>query len=127
MSDVLDRRAILHGALACLVVAAPAVILLAVLDESDEGQESNWVLAVLVVIVAAYFWGGARAGRLAHRAPFLNGAIATLSVFVAVQGVALIVSAVDGDGVNGLALAFNALLAASIGVVGAWFGARRAA
>ena len=124
--DVLDRRALVNGAIACLLLAGPAAILLAVIDESDDGDESNWVLAVLVLIVAGFLWGGARAGRLARQAPFLNGAAAALSVFVVVQGIAAIVSGLDGDGVNVPALFFNALLAASIGTVGAWFGIRRA-
>ena len=125
MFDVLDRRAVISGAVACLLLAGPAAIVLAVIDRSDDGDESNWVLAVLALIVAGFLWGGARAGRLARQAPFLNGAAAPFSVFVVVQGIAIVVNAIDGDGVNVPALFFNALLAASIGTVGAWFGIRR--
>lgn len=125
--DLIDRRAVLGGALACLLLTGPAAIALAVVDRADDGEESNWVLAVLLLIVAGFLLGGARAGRSARQAPFLNGATATLVVFVVVQGIAAIVNAIDGDGVNLLAMVFNALLAASIGIVGAWFGIRRAA
>jgi putative membrane protein (TIGR04086 family) len=123
--DLIDRRAILGGAIACLLLTGPAAIILAVVDRADDGEESNWVLAVLILIVAGFLLGGARAGRSARQAPFLNGAAATLVVFVVVQGIAAIANAIDGDGVNVVAVVFNALLAASIGTVGAWFGIRR--
>ena len=118
MPDLLDRRAILQGAIVCLLLTGPAAILLSLIDSSDDGDESNWVLAILALIVAGFLLGGARAGRQARRAPFVNGALATLSVFVLVQAIAAIVDGAQGDGINGVALVFNALLAASIGTVG---------
>ena len=127
MLDLLDRRAIIGGALACLMLTGPAAIVLAVVDRSSNGDESNWVLAVLILVVGGFLLGGARAGRSAVRAPFVNGAAATLLVFTAVQGIAAVVSAFDGDDINAVAVVFNALLAASIGTVGAWFGIRWAA
>lgn len=127
MLDLLDRRAIIGGALACLMLTGPAAIVLAVVDRSSDGDESNWVLAVLILVVGGFLLGGARAGRSAVRAPFVNGAAATLLVFAAVQGIAAVVSAFDGDDINAVAVVFNALLAASIGTVGAWFGIRWAA
>jgi putative membrane protein (TIGR04086 family) len=125
--DLLDRRAVIGGALACLLLTGPAAIVLAVIDRSSNGDESNWVLAVLILVVGGFLLGGARAGRSALRAPFVNGAAATLLVFVVVQGIAAVVNAFDGDDINAVAVVFNALLAASIGTVGAWFGIRWAA
>ena len=125
MLALVDRNAVVQGAIACLLLAVPAVVLLALADRSDDGDESNWVLAVLALIVAGFLWGGARAGRRARQAPFLNGALAALTVFVLVQAVAAVVNILDGDGINVIALLFNALLAASIGTLGAWVGIRR--
>jgi hypothetical protein len=122
--DLLDRRAIIGGALACLLLTGPAVIVLAVVDRSSHGDQSNWVLAVLILIVGGFLLGGAQAGRSAARAPFVNGAAATLVVFIVVQAIAGVVNVADGDGINAVALVFNALLAASIGTVGAWIGIR---
>ena len=128
MPNALDRRAVLTGAVWCLVIAMPAAVVQSVLADEDAGtDQSNWVFLALLAIVAAYLLGGAQAGKRALDAPFLNGAAATVAAFGVVQLVGIVVRLARGDGISVVALVFNALLAASIGTVGAWFGARRGA
>ncbi|MFQ5556368.1 MAG: hypothetical protein ACE5GB_02510 [Acidimicrobiales bacterium] len=118
-----------RGVVACLALAGPGAVILAAVgdstDDTDAGRSSNWVLLVFVLFVAGYLVGGARAGRSATDAPYVNGATAPLLVFVLVQTIAGAVRIAGGDGLNVIALVFNLLLAASIGVVGAWIGIRR--
>lgn len=121
----LDLSAIRAGALVCLVIATPAAIIVNVLADDGSTDQTNWVYLAFVAIIAAYILGGAQAGRRAFDAPFINGATATFLAFLAVQVIGGIVRFARGDGISPVALVFNALLAASIGAVGAWFGARR--
>lgn len=128
MPDSLNRSAVLAGAVACLVLAVPAAIVTAVLGDDDGGtDQSNWVLVAFLVIVVAYLLGGAVAGRRAPTVPFINGAAATFLAFAGVQVVGVVRRIIADETISIGALVFNALLAPSIGVVGAWFGARRAA
>ena len=124
LSD-LDHSAIRAGALVCLVIATPAAIIVSVLADDGSTDQSNWVYVSFIAIIGAYILGGARAGRSALDAPFLNGATATFIAFAVVQVIGGIVRVVRGDSLSPVALVFNALLASSIGAVGAWFGARR--
>ncbi len=123
MSKSLFPAAIRAGAVTCLVITAPAAVIQAILSDSGETRQSNWVYLTLLAIVAAYLLGGAVAGRLATDAPMINGATATLIAFAVVQSVAAVFRIAGGDGINPLALTFNALLAAAIGTVGAGIGA----
>ena len=93
------------------------------LSDSGETNQSNWVYLTLLAIVVAYLSGGAVAGRAATDAPMINGATATLVAFAVVQTVAAVFRIAGGDGINPLALIFNALLAAAIGTVGGGIGA----
>ncbi len=143
MSKSLFPPAVRTGALACLAVSAPAAVIQASLSDSADTDHSNWVYLTLSAIVAAYLLGGAVAGnmassghaadaghgrspktpRAANDAPMINGAAATTVAFAVVQSVAAVVRIAGGDGINPLALIFNALLAAAIGTVGGGIGA----
>lgn len=121
----LDFSAIRAGSLVCLLIAAPAAIIVNILADGGGTDQSNWVYLAFIAIIAAYILGGAQAGRRALEAPFVNGATATFTAFLVVQVVGGIVRVARGDSISPVALIFNALLAASIGAVGAWFGAQR--
>lgn len=124
--DALHRPAVLTGGAWCLLIAVPTAVVQSVLADDDAGtDQSAWVFLASAVIIAAYLLGGAMAGRRALDAPFVNGAMAALSAFAVVQGIGIVVRLARGDGVSVVRLVFNVLLAASIGTVGAWFGARR--
>jgi hypothetical protein len=126
--SALNVAAVRHGALICLVIAAPAAVVSSLLADDDSGgtDQSNWVFVALAAVVIAYLAGGAAAGRRATAAPFVNGATATLSAFVVVQVIFGIVRLAQGDGLSPIGLIFNGLLAATIGVVGAGIGVWRA-
>ncbi|MXW61595.1 MAG: TIGR04086 family membrane protein [Acidimicrobiaceae bacterium] len=123
MSESLFPPAVRAGALTCLAISAPAAVVQASLSDSGETNQSNWVYLTLLAIVVAYLLGGAVAGRVATDAPMINGATATLVAFAVVQTVAAVFRIAGGDGINPLALIFNALLAAAIGTVGGGIGA----
>ncbi len=106
------------------MIAVPAAVVQSILADNDAGtDQSNWVFLALLAIVFAYLLGGAQAGRRAVDDPFVNGAAAAFSAFAVVQVVGIVIRLARGDDFNLVALVFNALLAASIGTVGAWFGA----
>ena len=122
MSRSLFPAAIRAGAAVCLVVTVPAAVAQAILADGDGGEQSRWVYLTLSAIVVAYLVGGAVAGRTAAAAPMINGAAAAVAAFAVVQLVAGVIRVTGGNGINPLALVFNALLAASIGTVGAGIG-----
>lgn len=127
MTESLDRNAVLAGAVWCVLIASPAAVAQGLLADDDAGtDQSVWVFVALAVIVTAYLVGGAIAGARVTDAPFINGATATLAAFVAIQAVGAVVRLARGDGLSLVAIVFNALLAASIGALGAAYGARRA-
>ena len=107
----------------CLIITAPAAVIQASLSDGGGNDQSNWVYLTLLAIVVAYLLGGAVAARRATDAPMINGAAATVTAFAVVQFVAAVIRIAGGDGINPLALVFNALLAAAIGTVGAGIGA----
>jgi len=124
--SALDLPAVRRGALLCLLVATPAAVISALLADNESGtDQSNWVYVALLAIVAAYLAGGAVAGKAARESPFANGAAAAFMAFAVVQIIGIVIRLARGDDVSLIALAFNSLLAASIGAVGAGFGARR--
>ncbi|MEM9518385.1 MAG: hypothetical protein AAGA37_03635 [Actinomycetota bacterium] len=126
MIAALNVSAVRRGALVCLVIAAPAAVISRLLADNDAGtDQSNWVFVALLAIVVAYLLGGSTAGRHAADAPFVNGAAASLSAFAVVQVIGGVIRLIQGDGLSPIGIVFNALLAATIGVVGAGVGAMR--
>ncbi len=115
--QLLDRRAILVGAIVAAVIAVPASLIgQALIDEPARG---NAVFAALVPVVAGFALGGAVAARLAPGAPLANGAIAALAAYLAVELVAVPLNLIQGDDVAPAAIAFAAILAYSAGLLGA--------
>jgi hypothetical protein len=123
----LNRRAVLIGAAWSLVLLVPSAIVISVAGDEDGGtDQTNWVLVAFLLIVTGYLLGGAQAGKRTPNVPFINGAAAPLLAFGLVQGVGIVRRLIADEGITWTGLVFNALLAPSIGIVGAWFGARRA-
>lgn len=124
--SAINVSAVQRGALLCLVIATPAAIVSRLLaDDDGSTDQSNWVFLALMAIVIAYLVGGAAAGRRVDSSPFLNGAAATLSAFVVVQVIGAVIRLAQGEGLSPVGVVFNALLAATIGVVGAGIGVWR--
>jgi len=123
MISQLDLSVVTAGAMMTLLLTGPAALIRASIDDSSD--TSLWVLALYLMIIAGYMLGGALAGRQHPSTAFVHGAAATFLAFAILQTFGIVRRLADGRGISIGALVFNALLAASIGVIGAWFGARR--
>lgn len=123
MISELDLNVVTAGAMMTLLLTGPAAIIRALVG--DGGDTSVWVLGLYLMIIAGYLLGGALAGRQHPPTAFIHGAAATVMAFVLLQSVGIARRIATGEGVSVGALVFNGLLAASLGVIGAWFGARR--
>ena len=119
----LDLRAVALGAAAVLIVAVPVATIGSLL--LDEGSNAAFPLAVLTL--AAFVVGGYIAGSKRPDAPFVHGAAAAAAGFAIAQTISIVLQLVQDDTVSVVAVAFNALLAANVGVFGAWLASRRAA
>jgi len=123
MFSQLDVNVIAAGAMMTLLLTGPAAIISSSIDDSS--GTSALVVGLYLMIIAGYLLGGALAGRQHPSTAFVHGAASTVSAFVILQTFGVVRRLSDGRGISIGALVFNALLAASIGVIGAWFGARR--
>jgi putative membrane protein (TIGR04086 family) len=114
-----DRQAILYGAISGLFFALPAAVLQrTVLDEAP------WSGLMLVVVIFAAALSGYAAARDQPPKPLVHGALAGLVTFVGPQVVYLIAAR---EVPNPIAIAFGALLFASLGTIGAYVAVWRGA
>ena len=80
---VVDRHAVLRGALLGLAVLVAASVVEAILDRNiDTFQDSGWIYPLFVAILVGYGLGGWQAGRLAPQAALTNGTLAGVGAFV---------------------------------------------
>ena len=122
LSD-LDLRAVALGAAVVLVVGVPVATIGSVL--LDEGSNAAFPLAILTL--GALVAGGYVAGSKRPDAPLIHGAVAAIAGFAVAQAVSVVLQLVQDEDVSVVAVAFNALLAANIGLFGGWLASRRAA
>jgi putative membrane protein (TIGR04086 family) len=123
LSTQLDGRAIGAGVVAALVFALPAALIgaIVVTDESNNG-----VFAFFLVIMAGMLVGGFVAGSKRPDSPLTHGALAAVIGYAAAQTVTILVRVVDGSKLRSpVVYVFNALLMASLGVVGGLVAERR--
>src|SRR5437764_12582608 len=112
----IDWRAAGTGALAALVLVLPAALIGAIVVSDDA---NNGVFAFYFVIMAGMLAGGFVAGSKRPDAPLTHGAVAALLAYAVAQLLAVLVKAVTGSKLRSPAVyAFDALLMASLGVVG---------
>ncbi|CAN5190626.1 hypothetical protein BH18ACT4_BH18ACT4_05380 [soil metagenome] len=71
--------------------------------------------------------GGYVAGTLRPDTPLIHGALASLAAYGVIQAIGLLLLIVRGDDIPIVVLVFNALLAASVGVLGGLVANRRGA
>ena len=125
----LERRSVLTGALVTIVLAVPPAVIGLLLSDDDTMEGSSWVPVLFFWIMVAFFVGGLVAARAQPHAPLAHGAAAAVLGFALVQGVGVVRHLVSGDDLSWLSIAFAALLAGSIGMVGGivanWSRARR--
>ena len=123
MNGAVDLRAVAFGAAVVLAVAVPvALIGSLVLDEGSDG-----VFLFVLPILAAYVLGGFVAGSKRPDRPLTNGAVAAFAGFAVAQAVSAVVQAVQDESVSSVAVLFNALLSANLGLLGGWLAERRGA
>jgi hypothetical protein len=123
---MIDRLAILRGASVAICICLPAALAAQALVDVPEGDDPPaTVFLFFALVLAGFAVGGWWAARSAPAAPYSNGAVAALAAFLVIQGIALVVRAVGGEGTNIVAIVFNGLVAYGAGLLGAAIWSRR--
>ena len=127
------RRGALLGAGLILVISIVGALIDRAVDDFDD---SAWPVTIFLAILVAYGVAGWGAGRVALGSPLTNGALAGLGAFAVWVPVRILIWAVRDDSrglVSGDDAVFsvggvfaNLVFAATLGMVGALLGARRA-
>jgi hypothetical protein len=136
MTEVIDRRAVLRGAVFGLAVIVPITILRAGLDRSiDDFDDTAWPGILFVALLVAFAAAGVVGGRLVPQAPLSNGALAAFGAVVLWLPIRFVIWVVRDDS-RGLVsgdeaalapgqLLVAAVLAVALGMISGWLGARR--
>jgi hypothetical protein len=134
---VIDRRALVAGAVTGLILIALISVLRAYADSRvDDFDESGWIAVFAVAQLLAYVIAGAVAGARAPAAPFSNGGLAPLVAVIVWIPIRVAIWLVR-DETRGLfsgddavfeagAVLVALVLAFALGVVGGALGARTA-
>jgi hypothetical protein len=117
----LDARAIGFGAGVAIAIAVPVATAGSAI--ADEGSALAMLFAVIALV--GFGVGGWLAGTRQPASPLLHGAVAGLVAAAVAQAAAAGVAVVDDRDVSAVAVAVNALLAASVGLTGGWLADRR--
>ena len=110
-----DWTAVATGAALALAVAVPVIVVSSVIGIDDE---SNTVFPVFFLYLVGQTLGGWLAARRQPAAPLSNGAMASITAYVFVIGVASIIRITRGESLDWDSLILNAFLAASAGLLG---------
>ncbi len=111
-----------------LAVVLTTIALVLVLDASiGIGRGSNWVFLFYAVALAGLVGGGWRAARRRPDAPLVHGVLAVLVAYAVVAAAGLVLRIVTDRDIDPVALAFNALMAASAGILGTVLAERHTA
>jgi hypothetical protein len=82
-APVVDRIAVLTGALVGLAVLVPVSVVRVILDrEISDLDHSAWIVVLSIALLVGYVLAGAVGGRRAPNAPLSNGALAALGAVV---------------------------------------------
>lgn len=111
----IDWPAVAIGALLAVAVLAVTIAAVAVLDLAGG---SNWLFALYAVALAGLAAGGRLAAVRRPDAPLAHGLLAALLAYGVVAAVAVAARLVLDRGLDVVALTFNALMAASAGILG---------
>jgi small basic protein len=117
----LDLAAVGLGALATMAVGIPVATIGSVVLDDD----SDLVFFFAALAVIGFLAGGYVAGFRRPDTPMAHGAVAALAGFAVSQAVSAVLQVVRDESVSPVAVVFNALLAANIGLVGGILGAKR--
>jgi len=119
----LDRSSLGLGALTTMAVGVPVASIGSVV--LDEGSDLVFFFGVLALV--GFFAGGYVAGFRQPDAPMAHGALAALGGFAVSQAVAALLQLARDESVSLVYVAFNAMVATNVGLVGGIVGARRSA
>ena len=117
----LDPAAVGLGAVVTMAVGIPVAAIGAVLLE--DGSDLVFFFAALAV--TGFLAGGYVAGHRRPESPMAHGAVAALAGYAVAQAVSALLQVVRDESVSVVAVVFNALLAANIGLAGGALGGRR--
>lgn len=117
----LDRRSIVRGAAVGVAVILPVLVAFQLLEP---GEDSNLTFVFFGLMFAGWTAAGAVAAREQPGTPFSHGVLAALAAFAVFAAVRLAVLAVRGPTETDTAtavvyVAFNGLVAATAGILGA--------
>ena len=119
----LDPAAVGLGAVTTMAVGIPVATIGSVV--LDDGSDLVFLFAVLALL--GFLAGGYVAGHRRPDTPMTHCAVAALAGFAVAQSVSAVLQVVRDESVSAVAVLFNALLAANIGLAGGALGARRRA
>ena len=117
----LDPAAVGLGAVVAMAVGIPVATIGSVV--LDDGSDLVFFFAALAIV--GFLAGGYVAGHRRPEAPMAHGAAAAFAGFGVAQAISAVLQLARDESVSPVAVAFNALLAANIGLVGGLVGARR--
>jgi hypothetical protein len=118
----LEASSVGLGALVTMAVGIPVAAIGAVV--LDDGSDAVFLFALLALL--GFLAGGYVGGFRQPEAPMAHGAVAALAGFAVSQAVAAALQLARDESVNPVAVAFNAMVAANLGLVGGILGGRRA-
>lgn len=132
---LVDRRAVLSGALVGLAVLVVASVVGALLDRNlSNYDDSAWRPLLFVVVLVGYVSAGFLAGRKAPDGALTNGALAATSTFVLWIPLRILIWVVRDENkalFTGVRPVFtipqifgNLVIASALGMLGGAFGAR---
>lgn len=123
-----DVRTVAIGAAVGVAVTLPALV---AFQLADPGEDSNLTFVFFAAVFAAWAAAGAVAARRRADAPFAHGLAAALVAWAVFAAVRLAVLAVRGPDPESdtpttiVYVAFNGLVAATAGILGATLALRR--
>jgi hypothetical protein len=133
--SIVHWRGVLVGALVGLGLLVAVSVIEAILDNNiDNFDDTGWIYPLFVAVLASYGAGGFVAGRAAPEGALTNGTLAGLGAFVLWVPVRILIW-VARDEEHGLfsgrspvlrpgQIFGHLLIAAALGMLGGWFGAR---
>ncbi len=111
-----------------MMIVVPSAILATLLV--SDGSSTAWSLLFGVLTLVGFIVAGFGAGRLRSDTPMAHGAAAAVVAYAVLQVFGLVRRLAAGDSINWLSYPLTALLAATMGIIGAlfaeWYGRRGA-
>lgn len=119
---MIDRRTVLVGAGLALFVIVPVIAVAAIVGTD---KDSNVNFFFYVPVLFGLVFGGWGAARRRLDAPLTHGSLAAIGAYLLVAATITLIRIADGRQLNVAGLMFNGFIAASAGILGGLFAARR--